>query len=51
MATSPQDPGVLSISFQRGEVWSKLIDFSEPATLDGYTGSTITVPTSPYPDS
>lgn len=37
MTTSPQDPGVLNLSFQRGEVWSKLVDFAEPATLDGYT--------------
>ncbi len=37
MTTSPQDPGILNISFQRGEVWSKLVDFSEPASLTGYT--------------
>jgi hypothetical protein len=37
MTTSPQDPGVLSISFQLGEVWSKLVDFAEPSSLAGYT--------------
>ena len=37
MSTAPQEPGVLNVSFSRGEVWSKLVDFAEPASLAGYT--------------
>lgn len=37
MTTVNQTPGVLNISFSRGEVWSKLVDFSEPASIPGYT--------------
>ena len=37
MATAPQEPGTLNISFSRGEVWSKLVDFSDPASVAGYT--------------
>jgi hypothetical protein len=37
MATAPQEPGVLNVSFSRGETWSKLVDFAEPASLAGYT--------------
>lgn len=37
MATAPQEPGVLNVSFSRGEVWSRLVDFAEPASLVGYS--------------
>jgi hypothetical protein len=37
MPTAPQTPGVLNLSFSRGENWSKLVDFSDPASLVGYT--------------
>lgn len=37
MSSAPQEPGVLNVSFSRGEVWSKLVDFAEPASLVGYT--------------
>jgi hypothetical protein len=37
MATAPQEPGRLNFSFVRGEVWSKLVDFSDPSDVTGYT--------------
>lgn len=37
MATSPQEPGVLNVSFVRGDAWGRLVDFSQPASIVGYT--------------
>jgi hypothetical protein len=37
MANAPQTPGVLNVSFTRGADWSLLVDFSDPASLVGYT--------------
>ena len=37
MATAPQEPGVLNVSFTRGADWSLLLDFAEPASIVGYT--------------
>jgi hypothetical protein len=37
MAIAPQEPGVLNVSFNRGADWSLLIDFSDPASIVGYT--------------
>lgn len=37
MTYAPQEPGVLNVSFCRGEAWGKLIDFTQPASLEGYT--------------
>lgn len=37
MSTAPQEPGVLNLSFVRGEAWAKLVDFSSPANVTGYT--------------
>jgi hypothetical protein len=37
MATAAQIPGVLNVSFTRGAEWSLLVDFSDPASLVGYT--------------
>lgn len=39
MVTASQAPGQLSVSFVRGDAWSRTIDFSEPADLTGYTFS------------
>ena len=37
MANAPQNPGTLNVSFNRGAEWSLLVDFSDPASLVGYT--------------
>lgn len=37
MATADQSPGVLNVSFTRGEQWGLLLDFDDPASLTGYT--------------
>jgi hypothetical protein len=37
MADATQEPGLLNISFVRGDDWSQLVDFSTPTTLTGYT--------------
>lgn len=37
MTYAPQEPGVLNVSFSRGEAWSKVIDFTQPSSLEGYT--------------
>lgn len=37
MTYAPQEPGVLNVSFSRGEAWGKLIDFTQPSSLEGYT--------------
>ena len=37
MATADQVPGLLNLSFVRGDAWSRLVDFSNPASITGYT--------------
>lgn len=37
MAIAPQEPGKLNVSFTRGAEWSLLLDFSDPASIVGYT--------------
>ena len=37
MADALQEPGLLNLSFVRGDAWSRLVDFSSPASLTGYT--------------
>lgn len=37
MASVDQVPGVLNARFTRGAAWSVLLDFSDPASLVGYT--------------
>lgn len=37
MATAPQEPGILNVSFTRGDAWGRLVDFSAPANITGYT--------------
>lgn len=39
MAIAAQQPGVLNLVFSRGEAWSQLVDFSQPASVSGYTFS------------
>ena len=37
MPTAPQEPGRLNLSFNRGDAWSRTLDFDEPADITGYT--------------
>lgn len=37
MADALQEPGLLNLSFVRGDSWSRLVDFSDPASITGYT--------------
>ena len=37
MTTASQEPGELNLSFTRGDAWSRLVDFSAPASVAGYT--------------
>lgn len=37
MPSVDQVPGVLNARFTRGAAWSVLLDFSDPASLAGYT--------------
>jgi hypothetical protein len=39
MGTATQQPGELNITFVRGDYWSQLIDFSDPADISAYTFS------------
>ena len=39
MTDALQEPGVLNLSFVRGDAWSRLVDFSSPASITDYTFS------------